>query len=297
MDEHDRLAELFEENRAHLQAVAFRILGSLSEAEDAVQEGWLRLSRSDSSVIENLGGWLTTVVARVSLNMLQTRTSRREDPQGVYEIGAHADGTHPEDEAMLADSVGRALLVILDTLAPAERLAFVLHDMFAVPFDEIAPIVGRSPAAARQLASRARRRVQGAGGVPGADHSRHREIVAAFLAASRSGQFDALVALLDPDVELRGDPAVVAAGASAKVVGAPAVAATFSGCARGAQPALVDGTAGAVWAQGGQPRVVFDFTIRHGKIVGIEMIADPVRLGELDLVFVDERAARPAVDQ
>jgi RNA polymerase sigma factor (sigma-70 family) len=291
MDEHDWLAERFEENRAHLRAVAFRILGSLSEAEDAVQEAWLRLSRSDSSDVENLGGWLTTVVARVSLNMLQTRRSRREEPEGVHvpdEIVGRADGTHPEDEAVLADSVGHALLVILDTLAPTERLAFVLHDMFAVPFDEIAPIVGRSPAAARQLASRARRRVQGADTVHDGDLSRRREVVAAFLAASRNGQFDALLALLDPDVVLRGDPAVVAAGASAEVVGASAVAATFSGRARAARPALVDGAAGAVWATGGQPRVVFGFTIADGKIVGIEMIADRVRLSELDVVFLDE---------
>jgi RNA polymerase sigma factor (sigma-70 family) len=293
MDDHNSLAERFDENRAHLRAVAFRILGSLSEAEDAVQEAWLRFSRSDRSDVRNLSGFLTTVVARVSLNMLQTRKSRREEPQGMRvpdDILASAHGTdtsHPEDEAVLADSVGQALLVVLDTLAPAERLAFVLHDMFAVPFDEIAHIVNRSPAATRQLASRARRRVQGADRVPGADHSRQKEIVAAFLAASRNGQFDALLALLDPEVVLRADPTVVAAGASAEVVGASAVAATFSGRARAAQPALVNGAPGAVWARDGQPRVVFGFTIAHGKILGIEMIGDPVGLRTLDLVLLE----------
>jgi RNA polymerase sigma factor (sigma-70 family) len=294
MDDHDWLADRFEENRAHLRAVAFRILGSLSEADDAVQEAWLRLSRSDTSDVGNLGGWLTTVVARVSLNMLQTRKSRREEPHGVHlpdEIAGRAGGNHPEDEAVLADSVGPALLVILDTLAPAERLAFVLHDMFAVSFDEIAPIVDRSPAAARQLASRARRRVQGADRVRGAHRSRQREVVAAFLAASRNGQFDALLTLLDPDVVLHGDPAAVAMGGPAEVAGAPAVAGTFSGRARVARPALVDGEAGAVWAVAGQPRVVFGFTITDGKIAAVEMIADPVRLREFDLVFLDEEPA------
>jgi RNA polymerase sigma factor (sigma-70 family) len=286
MDDQDWLAGRFEENRTHLRAVAFRILGSLSEAEDAVQEAWLRVSRSDTSDVENLGGWLTTVVARVSLNMLQTRKSRREEPQGVHvpdEIGGRADRAHPEDEALLADSVGPALLLILDTLDPAERLAFVLHDMFAVPFDEVAPIVGRSPAAARQLASRARRRVQGVDTSGGADRVRQREIVAAFLAASRNGHFDALLALLDPEVVLRADDAAVQMGAAAEVLGASAVAETFSGRARAAQPALVDGEAGALWAVDGRPRVVFEFTITHGKIVGIEMISDPTTLRELDL--------------
>lgn len=290
MNDDDVLAERFEANRTHLRAVAFRILGSLSEAEDAVQEAWLRLSRSDSSEVRNLAGWLTTVVGRVSLNMLQARTSRREDPHGVHlpdEVAGGGDRTHPEEEAVLADSVGAALLMILDTLAPAERLAFVLHDMFAVPFEEIAPIVGRSPAATRQLASRARRRVQGSDRVPGAETSRQKEIVTAFLDASRNGRFDALLALLDPDVVLRADPAVVAAGAAAEVVGASAVAATFSGRAKAARPALVDGLAGAVWAPGGQPRVVFGFTTALGKIVGIEMIGDPARLSTLDLVLLE----------
>jgi RNA polymerase sigma factor (sigma-70 family) len=291
MDDNDWLAQRFEENRPHLRAGAFRILGSLSDAEDAVQEAWLRLSRSDTSDVANLGGWLTTVVARVSLNMLQTRKSRREEPQGVHvpdEIAGRADTAQPEDEALLADSVGPALLMILDTLDPAERLAFVLHDMFAVPFDEIAPIVGRSPAAARQLASRARRRVQGADTAAGADRCRQREIVAAFLAASRDGQFDALLALLDPEVVLRADDVTVQMGAAAEVLGASAVAATFSGRARAAQPVLVDGKAGVMWAVDGRPRVVFGFTITDGKIVGIDMISDPTILRELDLEILTD---------
>jgi len=291
MDEHDWLAQRFEANRTHLSAVAYRMLGSLSEADDAVQEAWLRLSRSDTSDVENLGGWLTTVVARVSLDMLRTRTARREEPLGAHlpdPIVSREDGIDPEREALLADSVGPALLVILETLAPAERLAFVLHDMFAVPFDEIAPIVGRSPTAARQLASRARRRVQGAGTVPDADLARQREVVDAFLAASRDGDFDALLALLDPDVVLRADRAAVQTGASAEVRGAPAVADTFSGRARAAQPAFVNGAAGAVWAPGGQPRVVFGFTITHGKIVAIDLVADPERLRQLDLTVLDD---------
>jgi RNA polymerase sigma factor (sigma-70 family) len=291
MDDHDWLAERFEENRTHLRAVAFRILGSLSDAEDAVQEAWLRLSRADTSDVDNLSGWLTTVVARVSLNMLQTRKSRREVPQGARlseEIAGRADTADPEDEALLADSVGPALLVILDTLDPAERLPFVLHDMFAVPFDEIAPIVGRSPAAARQLASRARRRVQGADTSPAADRARQREVVAAFLAASRNGQFDALLALLDPDVVLRADDVTVQMGAEAQVLGASAVAETFSGRARAAQLALVDGEAGAMWAVDGQPRVVFGFTITAGKIVAIDMISDPKTLHSLDLEIITD---------
>ena len=223
MDEHDDwLAQRFEENRTHLRAVAYRMLGSISEADDAVQEAWLRLSRSDTSGIENLGGWLTTVVGRVCLNMLRSRRSRREEPLGEPQVGVHLpdpivsreNGIDPEHEAQLADSVGLALLVVLETLGPAERVAFVLHDLFDLPFDEIAPIVGRSPAAARQLASRARRRVQGAATVPDADLTRRRAVVDAFLAASRGGDFAALLALLDPDVVLRADRAAVQAGAS-----------------------------------------------------------------------------------
>ena len=286
MDDQEWLAQGFEANRAHLRAVAYRMLGSPSEADDAVQEAWLRLSRSDTGGIENLGGWLTTVVARVCLNMLSARSSRREEPLGVRlpdPAGGPEDGIDPEREALLADSVGPALLVVLDALTPAERLAFVLHDLFAVPFDEIAAILGRSPAATRQLASRARRRVQGSAPDPAADRRRQRAVVDAFLAASRGGDFEALVALLDPDVVLRADPAAAQAGAAGELRGAQAVAGTFSGRARFARPALVDGAAGAVWAPGGQPRVVFGFTIAGGRIVEIELLADPERLRQLDL--------------
>lgn len=290
MDEGEWLAERFEAHRTHLRAVAYRMLGSLSEADDAVQEAWLRLSRSDTSEVANLGGWLTTTVARVCLDMLRSRKSRREEPLSAHlpdPIVSREDGIDPEHEALLADSVGLALLVILETLAPAERVAFVLHDMFDLPFDEIAAIAGRSPAAARQLASRARRRVQGAGTVPHSDHARQQEVVHAFLAASRGGHFDALLAVLDPDVVLRADRAAVDAGASREVRGAPAVAHTFLGRARFAKPALVNGTVGAVWAPRGRPRVVFGFTITLGKIVEIEILVDPARLSQLDLTFAD----------
>ena len=293
MDEHDWLAERFEEHRAHLRAVAYRMLGSLSEADDAVQEAWLRLSRSDTSGVENLGGWLTTVVARVCLNMLRSRNSRREEPLGAHvpdPVASRADGVDPEHEALLADSVGLALLVVLETLAPAERVAFVLHDMFAVPFDEIAAIVGRSPTAARQLASRARHRVQGAT-VPDADLSRQRAVVDAFLAASRGGDFAALLALLDPDVVLRADLGAVPAGASRVVRGARAVAEgalTFSGSARFARPALVNGAAGIVVAPRGRLVVVLGFTVMRGKIVEIDVVADSARLRQLDLAVLDD---------
>ena len=291
MDEHEWLAEQFEVYRTHLRAVAYRMLGSVSEADDAVQESWLRLSRSDTSGIENLGGWLTTVVARVCLDMLRLRESRHEEPLDEHvpdPIASREDGIDPEHEALLADSVGLALLVVLNTLNPAERLAFVLHDLFAVPFDEIAPIVGRSPTATRQLASRARRRVQGAATASDVDLARQREVVDAFLAASRGGDFDALLAVLDPDVVLRADYTAVHMGASEEVRGAPDVAGQFSGRARVAQLALVNGTIGLVWASGGHPRVVFDFTIRGGKIVAIDMLADPERLRELDLEVLKE---------
>jgi RNA polymerase sigma factor (sigma-70 family) len=295
MDEQDWLAERFEANRIHLRAVAYRMLGSVSEADDAVQEAWLRLSRSDTRDVENLGGWLTTVVARVCLDTLRSRKSRGEESLDAHPpdpIVRRAGGTgseiDPERAALLADSVGPALLVILETLAPAERLAFVLHDMFAVPFDEIALIVGRSPAAARQLASRARRRVQGTATVPDTDRTRQREVVDAFLAASRDGDFDALLAVLDPDVVVRADSAAVLAGAASEVRGAREVAETFKGRARAAQPALVDGAVGAVWASGGRPRVVFAFTIARGKIVAIDLLADPERLGQLDLEILDD---------
>jgi RNA polymerase sigma factor (sigma-70 family) len=296
MDEHDFLAEQFEENRTHLRAVAYRMLGSLSEADDAVQEAWLRLVRSDTGDIENLGGWLTTVVGRVCLDMLRYRKSRREEPLGEP-LGARfpdpivgrQGGIDPEHEALLSDSLGLALLVVLETLSPAERLAFVLHDMFAVPFDEIAPIVGRSPSAARQLASRARRRVQGAANVPDADLTRQREVVDAFLAAARNGDFDALVAVLDPDVTLRADSGAVPAGASREVRGAAAVAKRAAkGRARAARPALVNGEMGVVVAPRGRLLMVLGFTISGGKIVEIDAIADPARLRQLDLAVLDD---------
>jgi RNA polymerase sigma factor (sigma-70 family) len=286
----DWLAARFEEHRRHLRSVAYRMLGSLSEADDAVQEGWLRVSRAGTDGVENLGGWLTTVVARVCLDMLRSRNSRREEAFDAHvrePVVSRDDPMHPEHDVLLADSVGPALLVVLETLTPAERVAFVLHDMFDLPFDEIAPIVGRSPTAARQLASRARRRVHGVATVRDADRTRQRQVVDAFLAASRGGDFQALLAVLDPDVVLRADDVAVQIGASREVRGAPGVAETFSGRARAAQPALVNGAAGLVWAQDGRPRVVFDFTIGRGKIVAIELIADPERLGQLELELLD----------
>ena len=295
MDEHKWLAERFEENRPRLRAVAYRMLGSLSEADDAVQEAWVRLSRSDTSGVENLGGWLTTVVGRVCLDMLRSRRSRREEPLDQHSGGRvpgpivdREGAIDPEHEALLADSVGLALLVVLETLTPAERLAFVLHDMFAVPFAEISPIVGRSPNATKMLASRARRRVRGAAEVPDSDPAHQREVVDAFLAASRGGDFGALLAVLDPDVVLRADGAAVRAGASREVRGARAVADTFFGRARFARPALVNGAIGAVWAPGGRPRVAFCFTVVGGKIVEIEVVADPARLSGLDLAVLED---------
>jgi len=298
MDEHDWLAERFEEQRGHLRAVAYRMLGSLSEADDAVQEAWLRLSRADTSNVENLGGWLTTVVGRVCLDMLRSRTSRREEPLDAHlpeRIVSRADGGDPEQEALLADSVGLALLVVLETLAPAERLAFVLHDMFAVPFEEIAPIVDRSPTAARQLASRARRRVHGMGGregesvAPRSELTRQREVVDAFLAAARGGDFDALLAVLDPDVVLRSDRAARRPGVPAEVRGAAIVAEqAVRGGARAARPVLVNGAVGVIVAPRGRLLIVLDFTIRDGKIVAIDAIADPERLRQLDLAMLTD---------
>ena len=291
MDERDWLAERFEAHRTHLRAVAYRMLGSLSEADDAVQESWLRLSRADTSDIANLGGWLTTVVARVCLDLLRTRTARREESlrtDGPAPIVSRAAGSDPEDEALLAESVGLALLVVLDTLAPAERLAFVLHDLFAVPFDEIAAIVGRSPTAARQLASRARRRVRGAATAPDADLTRQRAVVDAFLAASRGGDFDALLAMLDPDVVFRADGAAVEMGGSREVRGALAVATQFAGRALLARPALVNGAVGVIVAPRGQLFLVLRLTITRGKIVAIDALADPARLGQLDLAVLDD---------
>ena len=289
MADHAVLAEQFEANRPHLKRVAYRMLGSGSEAEDAVQEAWLRLTRTEAGGIENLGAWLTTVVARVCLDMLRSRKSRREEPLEAEADApgpaASSDDVSPGQEVELADSVGLALHVVLETLNPAERIAFVLHDMFDLPFEEIAPIVGRSLAATRQLASRARRRVQGAVPPADADHRRRREIVGAFLAASRGGDFAALLALLDPNVVLRADRAAVETGAEAEVRGAPAVAKTFAGRARAAQPALIDGAPGLVWAPGGQPRVVLNFMFSAGKIVAINLVADPERIAELSLTI------------
>ena len=290
MAEHDWLVDRFEAQRARLRAVAYRMLGSTGEADDAVQEAWVRLNRSDTSAIENLDGWLTTVVSRVSLDMLRSRASRREEPAGGElpdHLGTPAAGTDPEHEAMLADTVGSALLVVLDTLSPAERLAFVLHDMFAVPFDEIGPIVGRSPNAAKQLASRARHKVQGKDAAPEADPARQRQVVDAFLAASRSGDFDALVALLDPDIVLLADSTAVEMGSPEETQGAAAVAGTFSGRALAAQPALIDGAVGIVWAVSGRTKVAWDFTIRDGKVVHIDMLAASDTLDDLDLAILE----------
>src|SRR2546429_4027669 len=291
MNKHEWMAEQFEANRTQLQAVAYRMLGSLSEADDAVQESWLRLSRSETSGIENLGGWLTTVVARICLDMLRSRNSRREESleAAVSESSeSREEGIDPEQEVLLTDSVGLALLVFLDTLNPAERLAFVLHDIFAMPFDEIAPIVERSPTAARQLASRARRRVRGAAMMKDADLTYQREVVDAFLAASRGGNFDALLALLDPDVVFRHDRTAVPAGASREVRGALAVARQFSGRAQGARPALANGSVGLLVARHGRPVLVLNLTVAHGKIVEINVVADPERLRQLDLAVLDD---------
>jgi RNA polymerase sigma factor (sigma-70 family) len=311
----DVLAQRFEDSRPHLAAVAYRMLGSRAEADDAVQEAWLRLARTDVGGVDNLRGWLTTVVSRVCLDMLRSRTSRREDPLPDDERVAPEAG--PEGEAVLADSVGAALLVVLDTLPPAERLAFVLHDLFAVPFDEIGTVLGRSPAAARQLASRARRRVQGAGaddaaaeedgttggaadlapsadvaggadgvaaggaGAPQDPAGRRREVVTAFLTASRGGDFTALLELLDPEAVVLADAAAVIAGAEAEVRGAAAVAATFVGRAKAARLALLDGEPGLIWTHRGEVRMAFAFTVLDGRVAGIELIADPARIAAM----------------
>src|SRR5438128_10597369 len=291
MGEHDLLAEQFERHRAHLRSVAYRMLGSISDADDAVQESWLRLSRSDPDAIANLPGWLTAVVARVSLDILRARRSRREAyvgswlPEPVVSV-AHAP-PDPEQEGLLADSVGLALLVVLDTLSPGERLAFVLHDMFAMRFDELAHILGTTPGAARQLASRARRRVRGAAPVEDADAARQRELIHAFLAASRDGDFDALVAVLDPDVVFRIDAGGVGPRAREPVAGAAAVAQQVltrgSPFARFARPAIVNGAPGVVVAPGGRPLAVVGFTSAGGRIVEIDLIADPQKLARLSI--------------
>jgi RNA polymerase sigma factor (sigma-70 family) len=291
MDERDWLAEQFEEHRSRLRAVAYRMLGSLSEADDAVQEAWVRLSRSDADEIENLGAWLTTVVGRVSLNMLRSRRSRHEEPFDVHipePIIDRADGTDPEHEALLADSVGLALLVVLETLSPPERLAFVLHDIFAVPFDEIAPIVDRSPEAARQLASRARRRVRAENTVPDADLDAQREVIDAFLVAARDGDFERLVALLDPDVVLRQ---YFGARRSREVRGVAAVArqaAAYAQIELVGKPALINGAVGVVVTRDGQPFSVGAFTVRRGRIVEMDWLLDRERLRELDLTIFDD---------
>jgi len=284
VSDRDLLAEQFERHRAHLRAVAYRMLGSVTEADDAVQESWLRLSRTDAAAVENLGGWLTTVVARVALDMLRARKSRREEYIGSWLPEPLVDETadDPEHEAVLADSVGLALLVVLDMLTPAERLAFVLHDMFGMAFEEIAPIVERTPTAARQLASRARRRVRGAAPVPDPDLAQQRRVVDAFLAASRAGDFDALLEVLDPDVVFRIDAGGVAPRARAPIVGAEAVARQI--LARGARfapfarPAIVNGSAGAVVGAEGRPIAVVGFTVSDGRIVEINLVADPAKL-------------------
>jgi RNA polymerase sigma-70 factor, ECF subfamily len=292
MDDQQWLAQRFEEHRPRLRAVAYRMLGSLSEADDAVQDAWLRVSRADTSEVENLAAWLTTIVARVSLNMLRSRNTRRERPLDVHvpdPVIDPADGTDPEHEALLADSVGLALLVVLETLSPPERLAFVLHDMFGVPFDEIAPIVDRSSEAARQLASRARRRVRGAAPVPDADVSAQWEVVEAFLAAGRDGDFNALVALLDPDVVLRADGG--GTGLSHFVRGAEKVAsqAAMWGQVAGLtmHRALVNGTPGMVSFRDGRPFSVAAVTVSGGRIVEMDFLADPERLAKLDLSVLD----------
>jgi RNA polymerase sigma factor (sigma-70 family) len=287
VDDADWLAERFETHRPRLHAVAHRMLGSAAEADDAMQEAWLRLSRSGAEGVENMGGWLTTIVARVCLDLLRSRQSRREEPVGE-DLPDRAGDADPEQQALMADSVGLALLVVLDTLTPAERLAFVLHDMYDVPFDQIAPAIERSPAAARQLTSRARRRVRAAGPNQGSDPVRQREVVTAFLAAAHDGDFAALVALLHPDVVLRTDADGVQLGAPAEVLGAHAVATVFAEYSSGARSALVGGLAGAVWAPGGRMRVAYVFTVTDGTITAINRIANPQRLQELDPLILDD---------
>lgn len=291
----DDLTAMFEASRPRLQAMAYRMLGSLTEAEDAVQETWIRLSGSDTERIENLGGWLTTVLSRVCLGMLRTRRTRREAPIDAEEEAP--EGLTPEEEAVLADTMGPALLLVLDALNPAERLAFVLHDLFAVPFDEVAPIVGRSPAAARQLASRARRRVQGADDMPSGDRRRQQAIVDAFLAASRRGDYEALVSLLDPDAVLRADRAAVELAVAnrdrgaplleAEVRGARSVATALIGRATAAKSALVEGTPGAAWVAGNRPRAAFAFHIVGNTISEIEIVTDPAVVAALSIEILD----------
>jgi RNA polymerase sigma factor (sigma-70 family) len=291
MTDQQWLAERFEEHRSRLRAVAYRMLGSLSEADDAVQDAWLRVSRADTSGVENLDAWLTTIVARVALNMLRSRTIRREQPLDVHlpdPVVDPAEGTNPEHEALLADAVGLALLVVLETLSPAERLAFVLHDMFAVPFEQIAPILERSPEASRQLASRARRRVRSSAPLPDASLTEQWKVVDAFLAAARNGDFEALVAVLDPDVVLRADGGMT--GLSHHAQGAEAVASQATMWSRAGltiRRALVNGAAGLVSERNGRPFSVGAFTIKDGKIVECDFLVDPERLARLDLKVLE----------
>ncbi|WP_432285956.1 sigma-70 family RNA polymerase sigma factor [Aminobacter sp. BA135] len=289
MNEENFLADKFAEKRGHLRAVAYRMLGSASEAEDAVQETWLRLARTDTDDIDNLSGWLTTVVARVCLDMLRRRKSRREEPldtEGPDEIADDAPAVDPERELAMADAVGLALLVVLEKLAPAERIAFVLHDMFDLSFDDIAPIIERTPVAARQLASRARRRVQGSDETRAPDRTRQRQVVDAFLVASRGGDFAGLLAVLDPDVVFRADAVAAHLGSIAELRGAHAVAGNFNGRAQAALPALVNGAIGLVVAPMGKIKVVLLLTVDGDRIVGIDAVADPERMSQLDVVML-----------
>ncbi len=291
MGEDDWLAERFDAHRTQLRAVAYRMLGSAGEADDAVQEVWIRLHRSDITGVQNLGGWLTTIVGRICLDMLRSRAARREQPLDALPADttdSPAEG--PEQQAMLADSVGVALLVVLDTLSPAERLAFVLHDIFAVPYQQIAPILDRTPAATKMLTSRARHRIRSANANTGPDPSRQRAAVTAFLAASRGGDFDALLALLDPNVVLRADYTAVqlGGGAPAEIHGAADVAAQFSGSAQAVRPALLNGAVGGAWASGGRLRIAFAFRIADGKITAIDIVADPEQLDRLDVEFLND---------
>ena len=290
MHESQWLAERFEADRTHLRSVAYRMLGSMSEAEDAVQEAWLRLSRSGVAEVENLSGWMTTVVARVCLDLLRSRRSRREEAFADYApepLAAGQAAIDPEQEVVLGDLVGLALLVVLEKLTPAERVAFVLHDMFGVPFEDIAPVVGRTGDATRQLASRARRRVRGATVGSEADLARQREIVDAFRAATREGDLDRILSLLDPEAVVRADATAVGLGAAPETRGAHAVAAFFKGRARGAERAVVGGAPGMVWAPAGQPRVAFLFTLAGDRVAGIDLVADPAHLEELAVEILD----------
>jgi RNA polymerase sigma-70 factor (ECF subfamily) len=287
VDEHEWLAQRFEEHRPQLRAVAYRMLGTVSEADDAVQEAWLRLHRSDVATVQNFGGWLTTVVGRVCLDMLRSRTARREEPLEAASDAVDSSA-EPENEALRADSVGLAMLVVLDTLTPAERLAFVLHDMFAVPYRDIAAILDRTPAATKMLTSRARRRIQTADSIPDTDPVRQRAMVTAFLAASRNGDFDALVTMLHPNAVLRYDDTALRMGAMAELRGADGIARQFAGRAQAARPAMIDGAAGAAWAPGGTLRGVFAFTIVDGTITAIDVFADPERIEQFDVEFITQ---------